>query len=250
MKNEDLKFNKFIAYGIDFEYVEENVEFFLDTLEENSKKLSFWEIIKFFSDKRISEPVHGSFFDSFNVNCENVTYTIHCKNLIARQVLAVTLNLKNENKTIWCDWYLYDFNSCNEEPQFIHYFFLAGDKEIQLDNVRISTCWGVDYDPNILVKSEDYEPLWSNEEEDSKAITLWYYQKFYQETMRGKILTIRENLNLFDSEEGLISKLLNLKMNPCCSSISQALLFSINRKLTIGTILAVGIIINKFFKII
>ena len=254
MKNKDLKFNKFTAYEIDFEYLEENVEFFLGALEETSKKLSFSEIIKFFSDKRISEPVDPSFCSTFNIHCENATYTMHCKNLVARQVLAVTLNLKNEKKTIWCDWYLYDFNRCNTTPQFMHYFFLVGDGEIQLDKVTISTCWGVDYDPNVLIKFDD-DSGWSNGEENKKAITLWFYQKFYQETTWGKILTIRENLKLFDSEQDLTSKLLNLKVNSCCSPNNQIpifydLLLSINRKLQIGTIILVGIIINKIFNFV
>ena len=254
MKNKDLKFNKFVPYAINFEYLEEKVQFFLGTSEENSKKISFSELIKFFSEKRISEPLDISFCSPFNVDCENATYTIHCENLIARQILGVILNLKNENKTIWCDWYLYDFNKCNKHPQFLHYFFLVGDGEIQLDKVTISTCWGVDYDPNVLILLED-DHIWSNEEENKKAITLWFYKKFYQETKWGKILSIRENLKLFDSEQDLIFNLLNLKTNSCCSrndyvSFFQDFLVSINRKLEIGILILLGIIISKFFKLI
>lgn len=267
MKNKELNFEKYIPYEIDFQYLEENVEFFLDSPKGNLNKLSYQEIINFFSDKRISKTVKGSFFESFNIDCENLTYTIHCKNLIARQVLAVILNLNNEKRSIWCDWYLYDFNSCNEHPQFIHSFFLVDNGEIQLDNVSISTSWLDKCDPNILVtlanipnsskplwisreNIEDTMPLWSNEEENTKATAIWYYQKFYRETMTGQILIIRENLKLFHSQQNLISKLLNLTLTPCCSSISQAILFSINRKLTVGTIILACIIINKFFKII
>ena len=253
MKNKKLNVSKHVPYEVDFDYLEENVQFFLEVSNKEEIKTSFLKIIDFFSDKKISEPVDESFSDVCVV-CDDVTYKIRCKNLIARQVLAVILNLQNEKKPLWCLWCLYDYNSCNEMPQFIHSFFLAADSKIQLDNVQISTSWMNECDQNILVEASIAEtpdssmPLWSNMEEDLKARVLWYYQKFYQETENGQILAIRDNLKLLESEKFNI--FLPSKIFSSCSSYSSvdnALLFSINSKLKWAVIILGAILLKIFF---
>lgn len=232
-KNNELHFSKHTPYEVDFEYLETKVEFFLEAPNETPIKLSFWEIIKYFSEKKISEPVHGSFQTSFRIDYNDVIYRIRCENLIARQVLSVILNLQNEKKPIYSFWYLYDFNSCTESPQFIHSFFLANASKIQLDNVDISTSWMDKCDSKILIKSDSSMPLWSNMEGDQKATTLWYYQKFYHETDKGQILSIRENLKSVES----IS----------CASIDQKLLSAVNKKLKFVVIILILILLKMIF---
>lgn len=237
MKTKELNFSKYTPYEVDFEYLEKNVEFFLEAPNENPEKLSFWKIMQLFSHKKILEPADASFLKSFCILCEGGEYNIECKNLIARQVLAVLLNQQNEGKPFECFWYLYDYDSCNETPQFIHSFFLAIDRKIQLNDVQISTSWMDECDQNILIESDSSFSLWSNMEENHKATTLWYYQKFYRETEWGQIISIRENLNTVGS----------IKSTVPSTSINQALLSSINRKLKFAVIILIGILFKMLF---
>lgn len=163
------------------------------------------------------------------------------------------LNLQSEEKSIYSTWYLYDYNICNEMPQFVHSFFVAGNDRILLDNARISTSWMDDCDPNILVEStfitvpNSSMPLWSNMEEDQKAITMWYYQKFYQESNRGQILSIRKNL--INSTASSATSILSNETKPSLHSSSGkiSLLSSINKKLTWGLAMMGLILIKVLF---
>lgn len=243
MSNKELNVRKHIPYEIDFEYLNTKVEFFLEIPNENQKKVSFWEIIEFFSDKPYSEEVDSSFGSCIYVECSDIEYKILCKNLIARQVLSIMLNLQNEKKSLYSNWYLYDYDSCNEMPQFIHSFFLADSGKIQLERASISTSWMDECDQNIFVEEtlvtvpDSSMPLWDNMEEDQRAVAHWYYQKFYQETERGQILSIRENLSSVKSTDPVIPS----------TSMDQALLSSINRKLKFAVIVLIGILFKMLF---
>lgn len=57
MKNKELNVSKYIPYEVDFDYLEENVQFFLEVSNKEETKISFWKIIDFFSDKKISKRV-------------------------------------------------------------------------------------------------------------------------------------------------------------------------------------------------
>ncbi len=198
--NKELKFKKYLQYYVDFEYLDEKVDFHITITEKEQEKKQFWDIIHFFKNKKILEPVDASFSKSIRIRCEDGEYSIESTNLIARQVLAVLLNLQSKEKSLYSSWYLYDYDSCNEMPQFIHSFFLAGDYKIIQEDVMISTSWMDDCDPNILVMSplvgcynNSSTPLWSNMGANEDALTKWYYQKFYRENVKGQIIAIREN---------------------------------------------------------
>lgn len=227
MKN-DLKFKKYIPYEVDFDYLDEKVDFLFSEADANPQKKSFWEIMSHFSENKILEVVDSSYSSGIKVHCERQNYLIECKNLVAREVLSVLLNLQMKNKPVETFWYLSDFDSCNEMPQFIHSFFLADAGNIILDDVTISTSWMDDYDHNVLIESSLIKchnsslPLWSNMEQNQNALTYWYYQKFYQETTRGQLLAIRENLSpIFPSS--LLNKFLSSEQSISTSPIERRL---------------------------
>lgn len=198
MKNKDLNIKERIPYEIDFEYLNMQVDFFLTTPSAENKKEQFYSIIEFFKDKKFVEPSYASFMRSFRVKCENFQYTVECNNLIARQILSVLLNLQDKGEALYHSWYLYDYDRCNEMPQFEHSFFIAGDHKIILENVNISSSWMDECDPNVLIESsvancpDSSVPLWSNMEANLKAETIWYYQKFYQETIIGQLSFLKK----------------------------------------------------------
>ncbi len=241
MENQDLIFKKYVEYEVDFDYLEENVKFLIISSHKKVNS-SFWELMHFFADKKIIEPVYKTFSDIW-VKCEECEYTIECKNFIARQVLTTLLNLQKEKESIYTSWYLYDHDSCNEMPQFISSFFLADNNKIILDHVAISTSWLDKCDPNILIESslvkclESSTPLWNNMEKDQKAIMLWYYQKFHKETRRGQILSIRETLG---SQKTKAYSSLSYQAN------QSSLLQSINKNLE-WVVIILGIILVKMF---
>lgn len=199
MKNKDLNFKAYIPYEVDFEYLNAKVDFFLTTPDAENKQEQFFNIVKFFKDKKFLEPSssYALFTESVRVKCENFHYTIDCNNLVVRQILSILLNLQDKGESIYHSWYLYDFDSCNEMPQFIHSFFIAGTHRIVLETVRISSSWMDKCDPNVLIESSVVNcqnssiPLWSNMEADLKAKTTWYYQKFYQETIIGQLQALK-----------------------------------------------------------
>lgn len=251
MKNTELNFKKFVPYVVDFDYIDEKVDFYVTSPDTSEVKMGFSFIIQFFSDKTITEPIYASFQKSFFMSCDGSKYEIRCDNLIARRVLSEVLNLQNEKKPIHCIWYFYDLNSCNEQPQFMHHFFLVNDDKIVSDKVVISTSWMDKCDVNVLIEDEPFLledsslPLWDNEEGDMKAATFWYYQKFYEETNRGQILAIKENIG---GATIATSTCLSIKTMPSLhSSFGQVrLLSSINKKL----IWLVGMIAVLLIKIL
>ncbi|WP_059358574.1 hypothetical protein [Parachlamydia acanthamoebae] len=198
MNNKDLNFKERIPYEVDFQYLNTQVDFFLTTPDAENRKEQFYNIIEFFKDKKFVDPSDASFMRSFRVKCENFQYTVECNNLIARQILSVLLNLQDKGEAIYHSWYLYDYDRCNEMPQFIHSFFIAGSHRIVLENVRISSSWMDECDSNVLIESsvancpDSSLPLWSNMEADLKAETTWYYQKFYQETIFGQLQSLKK----------------------------------------------------------
>lgn len=251
MKNKELKVKAHIPYEVDFDYLHEKVHFSLTEKNRNPTDYQFWEIIQFFSKKKISQPVDASFSKTIYIKCDDVEYTINCENLIARQVLALTLNLQNEKKSFHNSWYLYDYDECTETPQFIHSFFLVDDHKI-IDFARISTSWMDECDINILIEStpilsdNSSLPLWNNMKSNLKATTLWCYQKFYQETERGQILAIRKNLPNPDSFKTKTS--FSAKSLPLDPSLNKAFLFSsINKKLKWIVVILIVILIKMIF---
>lgn len=201
MEKEELKFEKYVPYEVDFDYINEKIDFLLTIPNEEPQKKSFWEIINFFNGKKIIERIKLSFFDTIRFESEDIEYFIKCKNLMAREILSISLNLQNEKKSLWCEWYFYDIDTCTEIPQAINYFFLANELKILEEKVTISTSIMNEYDPNILVESSLFlspcgKPLWSNMKANQRALAKWYFQKFYQETVTGQILFLRENSSL------------------------------------------------------
>ena len=194
-------FKKFCPYEVDFDHLNEKVDFFITTASHDPKKEGFWDLIKLFKDKKIIKPIQAGFYRQFSVDCEDGKYEIQCDDIIGRQILSILLMLLSENKSIECFWYFYDHNVCNEMPQFIDSFFLVDGTKIISECVRISTSWEKN-DTNILVESSTVKchnsstPLWRNMEADQRASTLWCYQNFYQETITGQILAIREQPNV------------------------------------------------------
>lgn len=73
-------------------------------------------------------------------------------------------------------------------------------------------------------------------EENLEASTHWYYQKFYQDTEKGQLLSIRENLK---------NKPTTLAISD--TTINQTLLFSINQKLKWAVAIACAILLKMFF---
>lgn len=198
MNNKNLNFKERTRYEVDFGYLNTQVDFFLSTPDAENRKEQFYNIIEFFKGKKFAEPSDASFMKSFRVKCENFEYTVECNNLIARQILSVLLNLQDKGEAIYHSWYLYEYDRCNEMPQFIHSFFIAGSHRIVLENVEISSSWMDECDPNVLIESsvancpDSSVPLWSNWEADLKAETTWYYQKFYQETILGQLAALKK----------------------------------------------------------
>lgn len=245
MRNKEIKFVKYARYNVDFEYLNQKVDFFLTIPNMEPKKEYFWAIIEFFKDKKIIKPADGSFLNSFSVICEDIEYTIECENLIARQILSILLNLQVQNKPLYSSWYRYDYNSCTETPQFIHSFFLAYDYKIILEDAEISTSWMDECDPNILVEtlpagsSNSSMPLWSNIEADLKATALWYYKKFYKETTIGQILSIREKT--------VSSSLPKLQSTDSTLPDEISLLSSIDTSLKWLVVAAVIIVVKMFW---
>ncbi len=251
--NKDLKFKKHIAYTLDFDYLDEKVEFLLSEPDAETLKKSFSEIILFFSDKKLLEPVNSSFLGATYVKCEDIKYTVECKNHIARRVLSILLNLQDKKKPMHADWYLYDFDSCNEFPQEIHRFFLASDGKIILENAVISSSiMKNENDANILIDlnpvtvGDNSMPLWNNARSNEQALALWYYQKFYRESEKGQVLAIRESLSSSNSHTVLRHLLPNnLDLSSHLSS-KQILLSRINKKLT-WIVIALGVFLLKLF---
>ena len=235
----DLKFKKYIPYEVDFDYIDEKVDFLFSESNSDPQKKGFGEIIRYFGENKVLKIVEPSYSSAMKVHCERHNYLIECENLVALQVLSVLLNLQMGNKPVWTFWYLSDFDSCNETPQFIHSFFLADTDNIILDDVTISTSWMNDYDPHVLIESSlitcdnSSRPLWSNMKKNQEARTYWYYQKFYQETKRGQLLAIRENLSP--------------TLRPCMSSNQSLCESTIEKKLQWIIILLGAILIKLVF---
>jgi hypothetical protein len=222
MKHKCLNIKKHVSYEVDFEYLNDQVDFFLTTPNAENKKEQFFNIIDFFKDKKFVEPSGASFMKSFRVKCDNFQYTIECSNLVARQILSVLLNLQDKGESIYHSWYLYDYDRCNETPQFMHYFFIASNHKIILETVSISSSWMDECDPNILINCLDsFVPLWSNMEADLKAETSWYYHKFYQETIIGQLQSLKRKFK---------SKKMPIPITNRSSSLDQiSLLHSIDK---------------------
>lgn len=236
MKDE-LQFKKCVPYEVDFRYLNEKVDFSLTVPNREPQKKSFWNLIQFFEDKAFIEPTRARSSDWISVECENAEYRIQCTNLIARHVLAILLNLQNDNKSIENYWYLYEIDDCFDVPMSRNSFFLAHDYKILLEDVGIATCCWEECDPNILVDRDlDSSTSWNAYQ---VALTKWYYQKFYQDTLKGQVLLIKENPSIS----------FPFHKNARCFSKINSSLSSIDKKLKWLIIGAVLIVVKFIFLI-
>lgn len=82
-------------------------------------------------------------------------------------------------------WFYFDHDWSRDADE-VHVFFAAHGDEIVLDSCH----FGSD-DPLILKQEKDDDPIWHSHPYFDEALVHYWYQRFYSETMTGKLMVLR-----------------------------------------------------------
>jgi hypothetical protein len=83
-------------------------------------------------------------------------------------------------------WFYYQ-NDWSQDADELHIFFVVYDNKIVSEQASFMHC-----EPLVLKKAEvDSEPTWYSESDFDEAFEIYWYRKFYTETVTGQLMVLR-----------------------------------------------------------
>jgi hypothetical protein len=115
-----------------------------------------------------------------------------------REILAAILRLHMAGAHPgYAAWFYYDTDSCMGDQHRIYEFFVVAypSERIVLESVSFSDSNYSGFDPAAFAAGDEPDPerasTWVNEEKHQEALSLFWYRKFYSETVTGQIMALR-----------------------------------------------------------
>jgi hypothetical protein len=109
------------------------------------------------------------------------------------RMLEELLGLRNDGANPFsATWYLYDSEFSTDQPHDLYTFFVVCDDKIVREHVCLRDYPGNGFDPS-LFEAEDYSFFnRSSEAAWRRALTQFWYRKFYTETQMGQLAALRD----------------------------------------------------------
>jgi hypothetical protein len=109
------------------------------------------------------------------------------------RMLEELLGLRNDGANPFsATWYLYDSESSMDQPHDLYTFFVVCDDKIVREHVCVRDYPGNGFDPSVF-DAEEYSFFnRSSEKTWRRALTRFWYRKFYTETKMGQLEALRD----------------------------------------------------------
>lgn len=122
----------------------------------------------------------------------------------SRSLLEALLDLRKDGINGFdVNWFWYDRDSVTDDPHDSYSFFAVHKGNIVRERMAFNDYRDSGFDPSIFKAGDDTSPIWFCENEWEAAHARFWYRKFYQETLTGQLMVLREDApELYHYPEG------------------------------------------------
>jgi hypothetical protein len=156
-------------------------------LKDNGKPSTFDEVYcKLWNAKILKLPEWGWCVATFDTDAGEVTVSCETGGMFVLRILCDLIGLHKEGIDPYLAMWFYYEHDWSRDGDLLHKFFVVHDGKIVSEYFSL----GQGY-PRVLAIHKDNEPIWHSWPYRDTASEIYWYRKFYTDTLTGQLMVLR-----------------------------------------------------------